>query len=106
MRARLGLEPAPGEGAELPAGLAVQSVPVPEAAWASGRTLAETELRRRTGATLVAVSRRNATAVHPSPADRLEAGDVLCLVGDERQIAAARELIASGPVDDAPQSPA
>ncbi|HSD65701.1 MAG TPA: cation:proton antiporter, partial [Vicinamibacteria bacterium] len=44
MRARLGLEPAPGgeRGPELPAGLAVQSVPVPEAAWVSGRTLAET----------------------------------------------------------------
>ena len=101
MRARLGLEPVPGgeRGAELPAGLAVQSVPVPEAAWVSGRTLAETELRRRTGVTLVAVSRRNATAVHPSPTDRLEAGDVLCLVGDERQIAAARELLAAGPGD-------
>jgi CPA2 family monovalent cation:H+ antiporter-2 len=101
MRARLGLEPAPGGagGAELPAGLAVQSVPVPEAAWVAGRTLAQTELRRRTGATLVAVSRGAATAVHPSPADRLEAGDVLCLVGDDRQIAAARELLASGPRD-------
>jgi CPA2 family monovalent cation:H+ antiporter-2 len=101
MRARLGLEPALGRagGAELPAGLAVQSVPVPEAAWAAGRTLAETELRRRTGATLVAVSRGVATAVHPSPADRLEAGDVLCLVGDDRQIASARELLASGPRD-------
>lgn len=104
MRARLGLEPPPGGegGAELPAGLAVQSVPVPEVAWVAGRTLAETELRRRTGATLVAVSRGDATAVHPSPADRLEAGDVLCLVGDEGQIAAARELLASGRVDDPP----
>jgi K+/H+ antiporter YhaU regulatory subunit KhtT len=64
----------------------------------AGRTLAESELRRRTGATLVAVSRGDATAVHPSPSDRLQAGDVLCLVGDERQIGAARDLIASGPV--------
>jgi CPA2 family monovalent cation:H+ antiporter-2 len=104
MRARLGLEFAPGEaaGAVLPAGLAVQSVPVPEAAWVAGRTLVEADLRRRTGATLVAVSRGDATAVHPSTTDRLEAGDVLCLVGDERQIAAARELIASGPADGAP----
>ena len=99
MRARLGLEPAPPdeEAGQLPVGLSVQSVPVPEAAWVAGRTLAETELRRRTGATLVAVSRGDATAVHPSPPDRIEAGDVLCLVGDERQIAAARELLASGP---------
>jgi K+/H+ antiporter YhaU regulatory subunit KhtT len=51
----------------------------------------------RTGATLVAVSRGDATAVHPSPSDRIEAGDVLCLVGDERQMAAARELLVAGP---------
>lgn len=99
LRARLGLEaggPTLPAGAQLPAGLAVESVAVADSAWAAGRTLAETELRRRTGATLVAVSRGKATAVHPSPADRIEAGDVLCLVGDEPQIAAARELLASG----------
>jgi CPA2 family monovalent cation:H+ antiporter-2 len=101
MRARLGLEPPPPTGARLPLGLAVQSMPVAAGAWAAGRTLAETSLRRRTGATLVAVSRGKATATHPSPADRLEAGDVLCLVGDDRQIAAARELLASGPAAEA-----
>jgi CPA2 family monovalent cation:H+ antiporter-2 len=100
LRARLGLEPALAAAGELPVGLAVQSVPVLEGAWVAGRTLAETELRRRTGATLVAVSRSDATAVHPSPTDRLETGDVLCLVGDEPQIAAARELLASGPAED------
>jgi CPA2 family monovalent cation:H+ antiporter-2 len=108
MRARLGLASGAGRaaGAELPAGLAVQSVAVAEGAWAAGRTLAQTKLRRRTGATLVAVSRGDATAVHPSPSDRLEAGDVLCLVGDEEQIAAARELLAAGPDGaHAPSSP-
>jgi K+/H+ antiporter YhaU regulatory subunit KhtT len=75
----------------------MQSVPLADAAWAAGRTLAETALRQRTGATLVAVSRGDATAVHPAPGDRLAAGDVLCLVGDDRQIAAARELLAAGP---------
>jgi predicted Kef-type K+ transport protein len=36
----------------------------------------------------------------------LEAGDVLCLVGDEEQIAAARELLAAGPDGaHAPSSP-
>ncbi len=99
LRARLGLEPSPvpAPGPQLPTGLAMQSVPLAAGAWAAGRTLAETELRKRTGATLVAVSRGDATAVHPAPGDPLAAGDVLCLVGDERQIAAARELLASGP---------
>jgi CPA2 family monovalent cation:H+ antiporter-2 len=104
LRARLGLATGPmGEaGGVLPAGVAVQSVPVPETAWVCGRTLAETDLRRRTGATLVAVSRGEATAVHPAPPDRIRAGDVLCLVGDESQIASARELLASGPAGEAP----
>jgi CPA2 family monovalent cation:H+ antiporter-2 len=99
LRARLGLEaegPPLPLGGQLPAGLAVESVAVADTAWAAGRTLAETELRRRTGATLVALSRGKATAVHPAPADLIQAGDVLCLVGHEQQIAAARELLASG----------
>jgi CPA2 family monovalent cation:H+ antiporter-2 len=100
MRVRLGLGGGrgdPPDGARLPAGLAVESVAVAETAWVSGRTLAESELRRRTGATLAAVTRADATAVHPAPGDRLEAGDVLCLVGDKGQIAAARKLLTSGP---------
>jgi len=105
MRARLGFEAEAAAGARLPAGLEVESVAVADAAWAAGRTLAETELRRRTGATLVAVSRGQATAVHPSPGDRIEAGDVLCLVGDEAQIAAARELLTSGATGRSPGPP-
>ena len=84
-------------GAQLPAGLEVESAAVPEDAWIAGRSLTEADLRRRTGATLVALTRGSDTAVHPSPDDVLQAGDVLTLVGDERQLAAARALIASGP---------
>ena len=62
-----------------------------------GRSLIEADLRRRTGATLVAFTRESATAVHPSPDDVLQAGDILTLVGSEPQLAAARELITSGP---------
>jgi CPA2 family monovalent cation:H+ antiporter-2 len=84
-------------GAVLPAGLDVESAVVPEGAWIAGRSLIEADLRRRTGATLVAFTRESATAVHPSPDDVLQAGDILTLVGSEPQLAAARELIASGP---------
>ena len=84
-------------GALLPAGLEVESAIVPEGAWIAGRTLVEADLRRRSGATLVAVTRDGATAVHPSPDDVLQAGDVLSLVGNDAQLAAARELIAGGP---------
>ena len=84
-------------GAMLPAGLEVESAVVPEGAWIAGRSLIEADLRRRTGATLVAFTRESATAVHPSPDDVLQAGDILTLVGSEPQLAAARELITSGP---------
>jgi CPA2 family monovalent cation:H+ antiporter-2 len=97
---RRSAEPPPGPaagGALLPAGLEVQSAAVPEGAWIAGRSLIEADLRRRTGATLLAFTREGATAVHPSPGDVLEAGDIVTLVGNEEQLAAARALMASGP---------
>jgi len=81
----------------LPAGLEVESAVVPEGAWIAGRTLVAADLRRRTGATLVAFTRGGDTAVHPSPEDVLQAGDVLSLLGNEAQLAAARTLVSSGP---------
>jgi CPA2 family monovalent cation:H+ antiporter-2 len=88
-------QPAPGP--QLPVGVAVESVPLREDAWIVGRSLSEAQLRSRTGATLVALTRGEATAVHPAAEDVLQPGDVLCLVGDASQIAAARRLLASGP---------
>jgi CPA2 family monovalent cation:H+ antiporter-2 len=101
LRRRLGLEPPGSEplATQLLDGLDVESVAIGEGDWIAGRSVAEAELRRRTGATLVAVSRGGATAVHPAPDDRLAAGDVLCLVGDAAQIEAARACIAGGPGD-------
>ncbi|MGE5199687.1 MAG: potassium channel family protein, partial [Rhodospirillaceae bacterium] len=93
--------PHDSRGARLPAGLEVESAAVPDDAWIAGRSLTEADLRRRTGATLVAFTRGSDTAVHPSPDDVLQAGDVLTLLGDDRQLAAARALIASGPPADA-----
>jgi monovalent cation:H+ antiporter-2, CPA2 family len=90
----------PAGGARLPAGLEAESAVVPEGAWIAGRSLAAADLRRRTGATLVALTRDSDTAVHPSADDVLKAGDVLSLVGNDEQLAAARSLIASGPVDN------
>jgi CPA2 family monovalent cation:H+ antiporter-2 len=81
----------------LPAGLEVESAVVSGGAWIAGRSLVEADLRRRTGATLVALTRESDTAVHPSPDDVLQAGDVLSLVGNDEQLSAARALITSGP---------
>ncbi len=53
---------------------------------ACGRTIREIALRSRTGATIVAVTRRGRPVPNPSPDFRLEAGDVLVLVGTHRQL--------------------
>lgn len=83
--------------AALPKGLRIQSLAIPEKAWVVGRTLAESGLRSRTGATLISVSRDDQTAVHPLPEHRLAEGDVLGLLGDPDQIASARRLLVQGP---------
>jgi CPA2 family monovalent cation:H+ antiporter-2 len=81
----------------LPASLEVESLPVRDGDWIAGRTLAEAQLRARAGATVVAVSRGDETATHPSPEDVFQVGDVVSLVGNTTQIEAARELLAHGP---------
>jgi CPA2 family monovalent cation:H+ antiporter-2 len=60
---------------------------------AVGRTLAELNLRGRSGATVLAISRHNESIVVPQADERLEAGDVLALAGSHDAIAAARELL-------------
>jgi CPA2 family monovalent cation:H+ antiporter-2 len=90
------LERRPGT-AILPGGLEAESAAVPEGSWIAGRSLVDADLRRRTGATLVALTREGETLVHPPPHDVLQAGDVLSLVGTDAQLAAARDLISAGP---------
>ncbi|GAA4665910.1 TrkA C-terminal domain-containing protein [Streptomyces chumphonensis] len=59
-----------------------------------GRLLADTRARRRTGASVVAVLRRTGAVPSPRPDFRLEAGDVLLVVGTRQGVDAAAELIA------------
>lgn len=53
---------------------------------AGGRTLAELDLRRRTGASVIAVVRGERSYPNPSPEIALETGDVLVLVGNHQEI--------------------
>jgi K+/H+ antiporter YhaU regulatory subunit KhtT len=53
---------------------------------AAGRTLADLHLRRRTGASVIAVVRGERSYPNPSPEIDLETGDVLVLVGNHQQI--------------------
>ena len=60
---------------------------------AVGRTLHELELRKRSGATVIAVVRDGKPLPNPDAELRLEAGDTLVLVGSHREIERAFELL-------------
>ena len=77
----------------------VVTIALPDAAPAIGRSLAELDLRARTGATVLAIQRGDTGTASPAPRDPLQAGDVLALAGSEPAIEAARAVLL-----DAPQS--
>ncbi|MGE3543596.1 MAG: cation:proton antiporter [Kofleriaceae bacterium] len=60
---------------------------------AIGRSLADLDLRARTGASVLAITRGGEGNANPSPKDLLQAGDVLAVAGSAEAIAAARELL-------------
>ncbi len=77
-------------------GLVSEQVPVPADSPYIGRTLADTEARKRTGASIVAVVRRGEVHVSPPPSFRLQAGDGLVVVGTAEGTAALAQLLRDG----------
>ncbi len=63
---------------------------------AVGRSLAELDLRAKTGATVLAIARGEHGMATPSPGEPLRAGDVLAMAGSDEALAAARDLFAPG----------
>ena len=61
--------------------------------WADGRTIRETRLRERTGASVIAIVRDGQATTSPPPDTRIEAGDALVLVGSHEQLVRAIERI-------------
>lgn len=59
----------------------------------TGGTIRETELRRATGATILAVLRGSKVIPNPDPDLELEAGDTLVLLGSHAALAAARNKL-------------
>jgi len=63
---------------------------------AVGRSLAELDLRARTGATVLAIGRGGSGGfATPTPTEPLVAGDVLALTGSDEALVAAKALLAS-----------
>ena len=72
----------------------VNLVPVPPESAATGRTLRELDLRRRTGATVLAVERCGELQVNPPPELRLETGDGLLAFADGAALDAMTAVLA------------
>jgi CPA2 family monovalent cation:H+ antiporter-2 len=73
-------------------------VEIPDDAWTVGRSLGELDLRRATGATVLAIRRASSVQGNPPATTTIEAGDRLVLMADGECEARARELLrATGP---------
>jgi CPA2 family monovalent cation:H+ antiporter-2 len=66
---------------------------------AAGRTLAELDLRGRSGATVLAITHPDGRAVVPNAKEVLQDGDVLALAGTHEAVEAAAKLIGSPTFD-------
>jgi CPA2 family monovalent cation:H+ antiporter-2 len=65
-----------------------------------GQTLAEANLRARTGASVVALMRDNQLIANPKSMTVFQPGDRIGLIGDESEVAAAEKLLTLSERDD------
>ncbi|MBN2035499.1 MAG: cation:proton antiporter [Chitinispirillaceae bacterium] len=63
---------------------------------AAGKSIMDLDLRKRTGATIIALVRNDKPTTNPGASTVIEAGDVLVLVGSHAQIDAAFALLEKG----------
>ena len=74
-------------------GLAIDWLALPDGSPFAGRTIADGQVRTRTGVSIVAVLRDGQTFPAPDPGFRFEAGDTAVVVGTPQGIAAAAALL-------------
>lgn len=68
---------------------------------AAGRSIAELNLRKQTGVSIIAIVREGHALANPGPETRLMEGDVLVLVGSHAELQEANRLLESGESSDA-----
>ncbi len=71
----------------------VVEIEVPEASPLVGRSLQEAGLREKTGVTVIGIARRGEELFSPNPAQRIEAEDILIVVGSEEAKEGLRRLM-------------
>lgn len=79
-------------------GTATETIYLTHKSPALGKTLAEVNLRNQTGVTVVAAVRDNATEINPGADFRLQAEDILVLLGEAEKIEAAKIILQPGEV--------
>lgn len=62
----------------------------------AGRTIAELDVRARTGATILAIVGKSGQTINPGPEDRLAAGATLVIAGERKQLRLLKELLTLG----------
>ncbi|HEY5948119.1 MAG TPA: cation:proton antiporter [Kofleriaceae bacterium] len=72
------------------------SVTLDTSSYAIGKSLAELNLRARTGATVLAIARGEGGFATPEPHEPLRVGDVLAIAGSDEAVALARAAVTSG----------
>lgn len=87
-------QPATAESMEMVLGqLAVEWFKVAADSPLAGRTILETAIRKRTGASVIAILRGGRAQPNPQPSDTIEPGDTLMVIGDREQVARFAELL-------------
>ena len=74
-------------------GLALDWLPIAETWWAAGHSIADSQMRRRTGVSIVAILRGDETIPSPEPDEQLHAGDTVVVVGTPDGIERATALL-------------
>lgn len=82
-------------GVQRIAGVALDWIPINSGSALAGSTIAEAQLRTRTGASVVAVVRGNDTIPAPGPEMAIEPDDVVVAVGTAEGLRQLRELLAA-----------
>jgi CPA2 family monovalent cation:H+ antiporter-2 len=70
----------------------ISAITIEPNSFAEGKTLGETDLRKKTGVTLLAVKRGDEMIEHPTLKTRFLAGDIAYVLGDPEQVNLASEL--------------
>ena len=74
-------------------GTQIELVRVPPGFPSSGKTLMELDIRRQTGASVLAVQRGERTIPNPPAATRIQSGDVLIIIGTAEELRGLEGLL-------------